>query len=360
MSEENIKIPNTKERKKKISEALDVLESELRGLEKRKIQIHSEYDNFHNDVVGDSDGKKVDGNLSILGDVKDSQTKITEYYNDIFSSGEGETGIEAKIDGFLLKIESVEKNALASQEKINAAEANVDNSKEEVEALEKQASAILAEVEKIKSKFDLFCQKIDEREGKIKAQEDKINAETEKVSGLSNQVTKLLEEMTDKSLHNAFKSEANSNKKGQLFYFWFSLIILIGGSLLFLHSLKIEVSNNASITGHELWLIRFFLAVPFGFAYWLCSSKAAIKMKLAEEYQHKASIAEALAGYREMWSLKHHDEEYQKLFNLVSSDLIKNPADKIKISHKDIFEKVGDTAKSVIRGVKEILPKEEV
>jgi len=354
MSEGSIKISSNTQRKKNLTEALARLENDVENLNNQKNQIGLGYEKFQDEVIGNGDGIKKDGKLSILGDVKDSQKKINDYYNHLFENEDDKKSLEDKINSFSSEIEEAKKDAVSTQEEINESKIKTDEVVAEINSTKDVAISTLKEIEKIKTKFDSFCQSMDERDNQIKSQREELNSELKKLTQLNSQSSELLAEITDKSLHNAFKKEARANKDGQLFYFWFSILILIGGSFLFLHSLKIEIGNNSKVTSQELWLLRFFLSVPFAFAYWLCSSKAAIKMKLAEEYQHKASIAEALSGYREMWSLKHTDAEYQKLFNLVSSDLIKNPADKIKISHKDIFEKVEDTAKSILKGINPI------
>ena len=59
-------------------------------------------------------------------------------------------------------------------------------------------------------------------------------------------------------------------------------------------------------------------------------------MNLAEEYQHKASISEALSGYRKLWDLEHDSQEYQDFFNPTLSHLIKNPSDKVKFNQDDL------------------------
>jgi len=356
MSEENLKTSSNAQRKKSITEALTRLEAEAESLKTKKDKLSLEYEKFQDDVIGNSEGKRKDGELSILGDVKDSQVKINEYHDHLFSE---EDGLKVKINNFFLEIENAQKNSTSTQEDIIKLKAEASDSTKEVNSTKDSAIAALKEVEKVKNKFDAFCQAIEEREKGIKSQNEKVESENSRLSHLISQSANLLAEMTDKSLHNAFKKEAEANKKEHTKYFYFSLGTLGAGIAAFVIPLIIQAVATNPLNVYEFWFARTFIAVPFVFAYWLCVSTASIKMKLAEEYQHKASIAEALSGYREMWDLEHQDDEYKELFNLISKDLVKNPANKIKISHNNIFEKIDGVAKSAVKEVKEIINNEK-
>ena len=50
---------------------------------------------------------------------------------------------------------------------------------------------------------------------------------------------------------------------------------------------------------------------------------------MAEEYHHKAAIAEAMTGYRQLYDLEHEDGEYMELFNSLKDQLNVNPSNSI-------------------------------
>ena len=356
MSEENSKASSSAARKKSIAEALTRLETEAQNLENKKNEICLELDNLQEEITGSNEGRKKDGEPSILADVRNSQIKINEYYNELFSK---ENGLKIKISNLSLEIETAKEDSIIAQEEIIKLGVDANTSTDKINLIKNAASTSLQEIEKVKNKFDSFCQIIEEREENIKSQNEKVEAEVSRLSHLVTQSANLLAEMTDKSLHNAFKNEADANKKEHSKYFYFSLWTLGAGIVAFLIPLLIQALATNPLNVYEFWFARTFIAVPFVFAYWLCVSTASIKMKLAEEYQHKASIAEALSGYREMWDLEHQDDEYKELFNLISKDLVKNPANKIKISHNNLFEKVNNTiesSKKIKEEIKNIIP----
>jgi hypothetical protein len=69
---------------------------------------------------------------------------------------------------------------------------------------------------------------------------------------------------------------------------------------------------------------------------------------LAEEYHHKAAIAEAMTGYRQLYELEHEDVEYMELFNSLKDQLNINPSKSIDkfLNLKSPQEEVADTFKN--------------
>jgi hypothetical protein len=181
----------------------------------------------------------------------------------------------------------------------------------------------------------------------IKNQDEDISKQRQELQSLNDQSTQLLAELTDKSLHNTFKTQAEKKKWAHRLYFAFSIGILLIGVVVGL--ITQHYHEAWQLNGLDLWLYRLFISTPIGLLYWLCVSNSGIALKLAEEYQHKASISETLSGYRKLWNLEHQDQEYRDLFDPIACDLIKNPADKIKISNKDVFENLADIAKALAK-----------
>jgi hypothetical protein len=71
--------------------------------------------------------------------------------------------------------------------------------------------------------------------------------------------------------------------------------------------------------------------------------------KLAEEYHHKAAIAEAMTGYRQLYELDHEDKEYMELFNSLKDQLNINPSKSIDnfLNLKSPQEEISDTVKNI-------------
>ncbi len=148
---------------------------------------------------------------------------------------------------------------------------------------------------------------------------------------------KLYQELIDKSLHSAFKKEANRNKWSHTGYSFLAMSSLATILVILLSDIfGFKFYDDLGLSFYELSFFKISLSVPLVFIYRFCSHTAKIKLKLGEEYQHKASMTEMLLGYRNMWELKHEDAEYQNIFKLISEDLAKNPADKVIISTGDI------------------------
>ena len=137
MSEENLKTSSNAQRKKNITEALTRLETEAEILKSKKDKIGLEYEKFQDSVMGNSEGKRKDGELSIFGDVKDSQEKINDYHDQLFS----EDGLEIKINNFSLAIENAKKTSISIQEEIVKFKTEVGDSAKETNSTKDAAVA---------------------------------------------------------------------------------------------------------------------------------------------------------------------------------------------------------------------------
>lgn len=313
--------------------------------------VKESFNNFNLKVFGDANGKNKDGEDAILPNIEDASSKINDYYNKLV----GKDGIKTKIDECRVNIEQSKIDIQEIKDDVVNSQTEITNIKNDVSATQKTISDNTEEVTELlestkenKETFDTFCTKIAEREALIKKQNEEISKQKQELQSLNDQSSQLLAELTDKSLHNAFKIQAVAEKKEHDKYFHYSLCSLGGGFIAFLILFLVQAFSKHEFSIYELWLIRVSLITPFGFAYYLCSTKSSISMKLANEYQHKASISEALSGYRKLWNLEHGDAEYKDLFDPIARDLIKNPFDKIKISNKDVFENVTNLAKAVM------------
>lgn len=76
-------------------------------------------------------------------------------------------------------------------------------------------------------------------------------------------------------------------------------------------------------------IFQLGITLPLVFIAWMYSRNQKIAKKLAEEYHHKASLAEAMTGYRNLYQLKHDSAEYLSLFDKIKEQLNVNPSSKI-------------------------------
>ena len=323
----------------------------MQGCQEYQAKVEKSFNNFNSKVFGDADGKNEDGEDAILPNIEDSEKAINDYYNKLV----GKDGIQSKIDQCRTNIEQYKSDIQEIKDDVVNSQTEITNIKNDVSATQKtindnaeEVTELLESTKESKETFDAFCAKIAEREVLIKKQNEDISKQKQELQSLNDQSSQLLAELTDKSLHNAFKIQAVAEKKEHDKYFNYSIASLVSGFVAFLTLFLVQAFSKHDFSIYELWLIRISLITPFGFAYYLCSTKSSISMKLANEYQHKASISEALSGYRKLWNLEHGDEEYKDLFDPIARDLIKNPSDKIKISNKDVFENVTNFAKAVM------------
>ena len=312
-------------------------ENNIKNIKKQKISLVHELNNLKTDIENIKQEKDKLTNIlklykedidkekkEIFDDIEDSQIKISKYYNELLIVSEDGNG--NSIQPIKIKIQKVLTLAENTEGSINSVKKTIEEFDEK--------------------KFKDFYNKINEREEKYTKYELKIEnlqKETEKQQKINSNIQlnseKFLQDITDKTLINTFKQQAD-DKKGS--YKWFfcssvAMACLVGTIGLVL------IIKNGKIGFDELVLL------PFIFAYFSLAKQADVNKKLAEEYQHKASLTEYLAGYKKMWELGRDDAEYIILIEEIKKEILKNPNDFIKISNdyienmKNISDKLVDT-----------------
>jgi hypothetical protein len=177
------------------------------------------------------------------------------------------------------------------------------------------------------------------------------------VENLANRLSKLTTEaekrlfgLTDSSLQHAFASRAKAYtiefEKLQQFTYkltWFLIIDIIVFGVIEL----ILIACGKSFDYHLL-IYQFSIAGALIFAMWMFNRNQKIAKKLAEDYHHKASITEAMTGYRELYGLEHKNPEYMELFTSLIEQLNTNPSKGIdtflnlKSPHEELTSSVKD------------------
>jgi len=161
------------------------------------------------------------------------------------------------------------------------------------------------------------------------------------VNNLKNRLTTLITDansklhaLTDSALHNAFATRAENYTTEfqtlQKYTFW-SIVALIIDILVF-GVAQIILSAMEKPFSYHILIYQFSIAGALVLAIWMFNRNQKIAKKLAEEYHHKASISEAMTGYRTLYGLDHDDEEYLALFNTIKDQLNVNPS-----KHIDAF-----------------------
>ena len=322
MSEE-VKLDTVKDKKKSLHDTLTKLETEIAQLQTKKNELIKSL----NDYKADLEKEKKE----ILDDIEDSQTKINAYYNELFYNNSKDENGNAK-EAIKTKIQRIATLAESTENKIKSAEEIINEFDEEA--------------------FKNFYNKIADREKKYNSYEEnlkKLQLETEKQQKINLNIQidsqKFLQDITDKTLINTFKEQATEKKTSYKWLFGGSVAMAcfvgIAGFVLILYKGKIGLEELALL--------------PFIFAYFSLGKQADIHKKLAEEYQHKASLTEYLAGYKKMWELGREDEEYIKLIEEIKKEILKNPNEFISIG-KDYPENIKYIAEKSCEAISKINP----
>jgi hypothetical protein len=321
MSEE-VKFKTLKEEKKSAFDELQSLKKDIEELKKEKDVLVNILKSFKEDL--DTEKKE------IFDDIEDSHSKINNYYNQLFNDSKDANG--NLIQSIRSKIQEISTLAEDVEGKINSAEGVIDDFDGEV--------------------FKNFYNKIEERDEKYNQYEHKLKnlqIETEKQQKINSNIQsdsqRFLQDITDKTLINTFKEQAIEKKESYKWLFILSIVM----------ACFIGLVGFGLIWKEKPIGIQWLVLLPFVFAYFSLAKQADINKKLAEEYQHKASLTEYLAGYKKMWELGRSDEEYIKLIEEIKTEILKNPSYCIKIG-KDYPDNIKSVAKDIAYTVSKVSP----
>ncbi|MFL5764334.1 MAG: hypothetical protein ACJ77K_10380 [Bacteroidia bacterium] len=211
------------------------------------------------------------------------------------------------------------------------------------------------EVKKLRSFYKAVFEKVVDEETETEGLGLKATVESlaNRLGKLTTDAEQKLLALTDSSLHNAFAERAKEytkefqtleNKTLNLTNWLIADIVAFGVAQLILLLCGKEFN-------YHLLIYQFSIAGALIFAIWMLNRNQKIAKKLAEEYHHKASIAAAMTGYRELYSLEHKDAEYMELFNSLRDQLNTNPSKGIDtfLKLKSPHEEISDSIKNVLK-----------
>ncbi len=289
--------------------------------------------------------------------------ELSSFHNEAFSGSEENTSIKEQLDTFLEEYEGKNVEITEKQSKFNEFYSEIFKGTDEKKSLKDDFNFTLLHIKKQLSDSEKELSYLNEFHDKVIDKEDplgetKIGLSTtvsrlkDQLQTLINDAEKKLYAITDSSLHNAFAVRAESyTKEFQKLqkYTFFSILGLIIDLVVF-GGVQVGLNIADKPFSYNILIYQFSIAGSLLIAIWMFNRNQKMAKKLAEEYHHKASISEAMTGYRSLYSLDHEDEEYQQLFNSIKDQLNINPS-----KHIDSFLKLKSPQEEVTGIAKELL-----
>lgn len=312
--------------------------------------------------------ENAEGRDSIKTQITNLKNEIEQFKKDTLNDSEGKESTKTIINNLITKTNQINADSQKINSDIEGKHFELNAAQKLILEDEEDRESIKTQIIKIK---DDFSKNLTENEKEIRKLRSFYNNVFEKivdeetltetpglkatVESLANRLEKLTSEaenklfgLTDSSLQHAFASRAleytKEFKKLQQLTFWLTLalvgdIILFGTIQLFLKSFD-----------WHLLIYQFSIAGALVFAIWMYNRNQKIAKKLAEEYQHKASLTEAMTGYRALYTLEHKDAEYLELFNSIKDQLNTNPSKLIDtfLNLKSPHEELSGSIKGIL------------
>lgn len=316
-------------------------------------EIQNSLQTFYNENLLDEEGKESKKTQinKLIDDAKLKYNDLINNYKTLLTDEDGKQSVKTQI-------ETAKENILKAHKELLVDEIDKESLKTKMDKLHdiffnrEKENAIL--IDALKSFHKIVYEKTtDEKgvdnEGLKKTTENLKN----KLEKLVQETTEKLHALTDSSLHNSFftRAEAHTNEYEKLQTYTFRSVISIAAVTLsfaliqMINILCLDKSFNYQITYYQLGI-----TLPLIYIVWMYNRNQKIAKKLAEEYHHKAALAEAMTGYRDLYQLKHESQEYMDLFNGIKEQLNINPSTKIDkfLSHKSPQENLISKSNSLV------------
>ncbi|MFV0322618.1 MAG: hypothetical protein ACK5LE_09600 [Alphaproteobacteria bacterium] len=160
---------------------------------------------------------------------------------------------------------------------------------------------------------------------------NQIKVTEDLTKNLNEKSQELLQNLSDRTIHGTFNIQAKRLQDGAKFWSGLSiflgiLAVLVAGFVVY----KIFNSNDLSVGVVGVRILFTFALIPI--LVWLMnfsSKQSSIFRKQADEYTHKATVLEAITGYRKQFLLSHDDAEFILLFDSIIKELINNPSETV-------------------------------
>ncbi len=243
-----------------------------------------------------------------------------ELHNNLILGSETKTSVKQKIEEFYSKlfIDTAENKSISTS--FNTL----------MKKMEEDYSSSHKHIRDLKDFYDdVFLDKKRDDGFVIKSSLiNEIDKQKEKLDTLIDTANEKLYALTDSSLHNTFatRAEQYTNEFKKLEQTTFYLILGIIGEIALFGVVQLILLYLKEPFNYHLLIYQFSIAGALVFAIWMYNRNQKIAKKLAEEYHHKAAIAEAMTGYRQLYGLNHESEEYMELFNSLKDQLNINPS----------------------------------
>lgn len=277
------------------------------------------------------------GDKSIKADIKDSQVKITNFYNKLFSSSDGVTqdgGQRATVDAAIKSI--TDFDSLLNQA-VTGHRAKIEKAK--LEILEAHATLFDKDPRSNKSKFELLNEQIaktyeyhDQVKNKIlpyiTEKQKEINLVSDDIKNKRSEVDSLLSNATVRTLAQGYMEarqiygspvfgEYPKKKKGQWLRTKYVISALaryskhflkfLGGYILFIgplvvigilfvtntkEILGVDATGNVKFSGTEYIFYKLTIALPLLWVSWYGQRSLSHRKRLFEEYNHKLRVVQ--------------------------------------------------------------------
>ncbi len=270
------------------------LKTELENLLKDAKKEYSDFSEMQADlrdfqkkmIVGDSEEESV-------------SHRIDKLYSKLFITSEEGKSLESQFDDLLSRLNS----------RISEADKKIKN---------------------IENLHDRVFDEIKDEKGEVLKPSliNTIELQRRKLDTLIIEANHKLYALTDSSLHNAFATRAEDYTREfkRLEKITFNMTLGIIADILIFGIIQLILVLTDKPFNYHLLIYQFSIAGALVFAIWMYNRNQKIAKKLAEEYHHKAAIAEAMTGYRQLYGLEHTSPEYMELFNSLKKQLNTNPS----------------------------------
>lgn len=287
---------------------------------------------FYTDLFEDSEEKESVKNEidALLNDAKSKyvefskhKSEICEFHKSTLEGDEGYLSTKAEIDTFYDKL-------FTDKEGVVSLKSQFDNLLESLKLRFETTDEKFKQLEKFHD--DVFNDKKNAEGNIIKSSLiNSIQQQKNKLDTLIEEANKKLYALTDSSLHNAFASRAKdyTTEFNRLEGLTHKLTWAVVTDILLFGLVQVILVLFAKGFNYHILIYQFSIAGALVFAIWMFNRNQKMAKKLAEEYHHKAAIAEAMTGYRQLYELDHEDQEYMELFNALKDQLNINPSKSI-------------------------------
>lgn len=332
IAEYNNEIFNDIEGRPSLKKQLITFLANIEANNKRVVEIKSDIDAYTNEIFkGTEEKESIKAKIDNL--LTNSITKINEisaYHKKILIDDGGNPSFDDRYKQAYDAIIAAHNELLVDEAKKASVKAKIIELHGIAGVVEKEVQTTLEKIKGFQTEvYDKYVDNKGDTHAGLKATTESLRDDLQR---LINETSKTLHSLTDKSLHNSFRSRARkySEEYKVLQKYTFTCIFSIAGITLgFGIAQLINVYSFLQPFSYNMEIYQIGITLPIVYAIWMFNRNQKIAKKLAEEYHHKAALAEAMTGYRALYRLNHDSSEYMNLFNGIKEQLNNNPSSTI-------------------------------